>query len=114
MTRATAALIVLCAYGAALSAIALWGGRRTHNGNDFFLASRRLTAWFVAFSHVANASPVWLLLALSGAAFVWGLAAVWIWLAVIGYGVQLAVILLSQMPALTALPPAMEEERAAA
>jgi predicted MFS family arabinose efflux permease len=37
-----------------------------------------------------------------------------IWLAVAGYGVQLAVILLSQMPALTALPPAMEEERATA
>jgi MFS family permease len=37
-----------------------------------------------------------------------------IWLAVIGYGVQLAVILLSQMPALTALPPAMEEEGATA
>jgi MFS family permease len=33
-----------------------------------------------------------------------------IWLAVVGYGVQLSVILLSQMPALTALPPAMEEE----
>lgn len=37
-----------------------------------------------------------------------------IWLAVAGYGVQLAVILLSQMPALTSLPPAMEEEGAAA
>lgn len=36
-----------------------------------------------------------------------------IWLAVSGYGVQLAVILLSQMPALTALPPAMEEEATA-
>ncbi len=89
VTRSTAALIVLCAYGAVLFAIALWGGRRTHNGNDFFLASRRLTAWLVAFSHVANASPVWLLLALSGAAFAWGLAAVWIWLAVIsGYALN--------------------------
>lgn len=37
-----------------------------------------------------------------------------IWLAVVGYGVQLGVILLSQMPALTALPPAMEEEVATA
>lgn len=37
-----------------------------------------------------------------------------IWLAVAGYGVQLAVILLSQMPALTSLPPAMEEEASAA
>lgn len=89
MTRATAALIVLCIYGAALVAISLWGGRRTHNGNDFFLASRRLSAWLIAFSHVANASPVWLLLAISGAAFVWGLAAVWIWLAVIcGYALN--------------------------
>ncbi|HEY6642384.1 sodium:solute symporter family transporter [Povalibacter sp.] len=89
MTRATAALIVLCAYAAALIAMAIWGGRRTHNGNDFFLASRRLSTWLVAFSHVANASPAWLLLALSGAAFVWGLAAVWIWLAVVvGYALN--------------------------
>ncbi|MEK9970858.1 MAG: MFS transporter [Ferrovibrio sp.] len=35
-----------------------------------------------------------------------------IWLAVAGYGVQLAVILLSQMPSLVTLPPAMEEEGA--
>lgn len=37
-----------------------------------------------------------------------------IWLAVAGYGVQLAIILLSQMPALVTLPPAMEEEGAPA
>lgn len=37
-----------------------------------------------------------------------------IWLAVAGYGVQLAVILLSQMPALQTLPPAMDEQEAAA
>lgn len=37
-----------------------------------------------------------------------------IWLAVVGYGVQLGVILLSQMPGLTTLPPAMEEEGMAA
>lgn len=33
-----------------------------------------------------------------------------IWLSVAGYGVQLAVILLSQMPALVTLPPSMDEE----
>ncbi len=86
MSRSTAALLVLGLYGAAMIAIALWGGRRTHNGNDFFLASRRLSTWFVAFSHVANATPAWLLLAFAGAAFTWGRSAVWIWIAVVaGY-----------------------------
>lgn len=37
-----------------------------------------------------------------------------IWLAVAGYGVQLAVILMSQMPALDTLPPSLDEEGAAA
>jgi MFS family permease len=37
-----------------------------------------------------------------------------IWLSVAGYGLQLAIILLSQMPALVTLPPAMEEEGARA
>lgn len=86
MTRSTAALLVLICWGAGLLALALWAARRTHNANDFFLGSRRLGVWFVALSHTANASPVWLLLAISGAAFVWGLSAIWIWIAVIcGY-----------------------------
>lgn len=42
----------------------------------------------------------------------WGLPAA-IWLAVAGYGVQLLVILLSQMPALRDLPPPMDEEGSA-
>lgn len=86
MSRSTAALLVLGLYGAALVAIALWGGRRTHNAHDFFLASRRLSTWLVAFSHMANATPVWLLLVFAGAAFAWGLSALWIWVAVVaGY-----------------------------
>lgn len=89
MTRSTAALLVLICWGAGLLALALWAARRTHNANDFFLGSRRLDAWFVALSHAANATPVWLLLAISGAAFVWGLSAIWIWIAVIcGYALN--------------------------
>lgn len=84
MTRPTIALIVLCIYAAALAVIAMWGGRRTHNGNDFFLASRRLDMWLVAASHVASATPAWLLLALAGVAFTWGLGAIWIWVAIVG------------------------------
>lgn len=86
MDRATAVTTVFFAYGGLLLAIAIWAARRTHGANDFFLAGRRLTPWFVALSHTANASPVWLLLAVSGAAFSWGYAALWIWIAVLaGY-----------------------------
>jgi len=86
VTRSTAALLTFFVGVAALLAMAAWGGRRTHNASDFFLATRRLNPWLVALSHTANASPVWMLLAISGAAFTWGLSAVWIWLAVVlGY-----------------------------
>lgn len=86
MTPATVALITLTVCGAALLVMAMWGGRRTHNVGDFFLASRRMGIWLVALSHIANASPPWLLFVLCGAAFMWGLAAVWIWAAVVlGY-----------------------------
>jgi len=89
MNRSTAVLCVFFAYGAALVAIAIWAARRTHNANDFFLTNRRLGAGFVALSHTANASPVWLLLAISGAAFAWGYSALWIWFAVLaGYVVN--------------------------
>jgi len=84
MTRSTSALLVLAVYCVALVGIAAWGTRRTHTANDFFLASRRMGAWLVALSHVANASPLWLLFVIAGAAFAWGLAAVWICVAVIG------------------------------
>ncbi|MFL6575130.1 MAG: sodium:solute symporter family transporter [Povalibacter sp.] len=86
MNRSSAALICWVVCVAALIAIGAWGGKRTHNGADFFLASRRLNGWWVALSYAANASPTWLLLAISGAAFAWGLSAVWIWAAVmLGY-----------------------------
>lgn len=86
MTRSTASLIALCVCVAALLGMAFWGGRRTHNAHDFFIASRRLGAWLVALSYAANATPVWMLFAICGAAFAWGLAAVWILAAVfLGY-----------------------------
>jgi sodium/proline symporter len=86
MNRASAALIAWVICSVALFLIATWGGRRTHNGADFFLASRRLNAGWVALSYAANASPTWMLLTISGAAFAWGLSAVWIYGSVVlGY-----------------------------
>jgi sodium/proline symporter len=86
MNRSSVALIAWVVCVAALFFIGVWGSKRTHNGGDFFLASRRLNGWWAGLSYAANASPMWLLLAISGAAFAWGLSAVWIWLAVVlGY-----------------------------
>lgn len=82
--------MTLLAYGAVVLAIAVWGTRRTHSANDFLLGNRRLGPWLVALSYTANASPAWLLFAIGGAAFVWGLSAVWIWIAVVcGYALNL-------------------------
>src|SRR5690606_15314510 len=39
--------------------------------------------WLTAFSYTANALPAWLLFALLGAAFLWGLSAVWMALALL-------------------------------
>ena len=90
MNRANAALIAWIACIGALCFMGMWGARRTHNGPDFFLASRRLNTGWMSLSYVANASPAWLLFLIAGAAFTWGLAAVWIWAAVVlGYALNL-------------------------
>lgn len=86
MTRSNAALTCFIVYGVALVAVAVWAARRTHNSTDFFLGRRRFGAWLLAVSHVANATSGWMLLVISGAAFTLGLAAVWIWIAMVcGY-----------------------------
>jgi len=77
MTRSTAVYVGLCLCGALLLAGAIWGARRTHNAADYLVASRRLNMWLTALSHVANATPAWLLFAVSGAAFTWGTSALW-------------------------------------
>lgn len=89
MSRYSAAFLLFIAYGMVLVAVAVWAARRTHNAMDFFLARRRLGPWLMALSHVANATPAWMLLVIAGAAFTWGRAALWIWIAVVaGYAVN--------------------------
>ena len=77
MTRATAVVVGLCLLAGALIAGAVWGARRTHNTNDYLVANRRLNLWFTALSHTANATPPWLLFVVVGAAFSWGISAIW-------------------------------------
>lgn len=83
MTRATAVFLGVCLLAAGLLAAAIWGARRTHTANDYLIANRRLDVWLTAFSYTANALPAWLLFALLGAAFLWGLSAVWMALALL-------------------------------
>ena len=77
VNRSTAVIAVLLAYGACLLCVGVWATRRTHNGNDFLLGSRRMSLWFTSLSFTANATPPWLLFIVCGAAYVWGLAVVW-------------------------------------
>jgi sodium/proline symporter len=78
MTRATGVIAILLLYGSCLLFVAIWAARRTHNANDFLLANRRVGLWFTALSFTANSTAPWLLLIVCGAAFSWGLAAVWV------------------------------------
>lgn len=78
MSNSSVILVTLVVYKAILIAIGFWAQRRTASNEDFFLGGRRLGPFVAAISFSASASSAWMLLGLSGAAFVWGLSAVWI------------------------------------
>jgi sodium/proline symporter len=86
MSRASAVILTLSCYSVILLAIGVWASRRTSDTDDFFLGGRRLGPVVAALSQAASASSAWTLLGVSGAAFAWGVAAVWIAVAVVaGY-----------------------------
>ncbi len=81
--------LAISAYCVLMLSIGAWATRRTHDTEDFFLGGRRLGPWLAALSQGATQSSAWTLVGVSGAAFAWGLSAVWIWLAVVaGYAVN--------------------------
>ncbi len=71
-------------YHALLIGVGVWAARRTRSTEDFFLAGRGLGAWAASLSASASSSSAWTLLGVSGAAYAWGLKAVWIFPAVVG------------------------------
>jgi sodium/proline symporter len=81
MERSSAASLTILIFVAVLFAVSAWARARTHNATDFLLASRRLGPWLLALGYTGSATNAWILLAVSGAAFAWGLSAVWLWLA---------------------------------
>jgi len=77
-------LITLVAYQLLLLGIGWWASRRNHDSEDFYLGGRRLGGLVAALSASASSSSAWSLLGVSGAAFAWGLPAVWLIPATLG------------------------------
>ncbi len=78
MTNTTAILITLIIYKVVLILIGLWANKRTQSTSDYFLGGRKLGPWVAALSASASSSSAWTLLGVSGAAYLWGLPAIWL------------------------------------
>ena len=84
MTDTTAVLLTLVLYNALLIGVGAWASRRNKSVEDFYLASRGLGAWVAGISASASSSSAWTLLGVSGAAYAWGLPALWLFPATVG------------------------------
>ncbi len=80
----TGILITLIAYQLLMLGIGWWANKRNSDSEDFFLGGRKLGGLVAALSASASSSSAWSLLGVSGAAFAWGLPAVWLIPATIG------------------------------
>ncbi len=74
----TSLIATLVLYQLLLLAIGWWASRRTSDNEDFYLGGRKLGAAVAALSASASSSSAWSLLGVSGAAFAWGLPAIWL------------------------------------
>jgi sodium/proline symporter len=77
-------LYTLIGYNTLLILIGVWASRRNRDEADFFLGGRRLGGWVSALSASASSSSAWTLLGVSGAAYAWGLSALWLFPATLG------------------------------
>jgi sodium/proline symporter len=84
MDSTGAVLVTLVVYNAILIGVGLWARKRNQGVEDFFLAGRGLGSWVAAISASASSSSAWTLLGVSGAAYAWGLPALWIFPATVG------------------------------
>lgn len=84
MTREQAVLATLIVYKVVLLALGWLASKQTRDGEDYFLAGRKLGPWVAALSASASSSSVWTLLGVSGAAYATGLGAFWLFPACVG------------------------------
>ena len=78
MSNTYSILITLIIYKVVLILIGFWANKRTHSTSDYFLGGRKLGPWVAALSASASSSSAWTLLGVSGAAYLWGLPAIWL------------------------------------
>ena len=74
----TGVLTTLIAYQVLMLGIGWWASKRNRDSEDFYLGGRRLGGMVAALSASASSSSAWSLLGVSGAAFAWGLPAIWL------------------------------------
>ncbi|MEM7360313.1 MAG: sodium/proline symporter [Pseudomonadota bacterium] len=78
MDKAQIVLITLVVYKLVLVGIGFWASKRTSDGDDFFLGGRGLGPVVAALSYSSSAASAWVLLGLSGIAYVYGLSTLWV------------------------------------
>ena len=71
-------MITLIAYQLLMLSIGWWASHRNTDSEDFYLGGRKLGGAIAALSASASSSSAWSLLGVSGAAFAWGLPAIWL------------------------------------
>jgi sodium/proline symporter len=74
----TGVLITLIAYQLLMLGIGWWASHRNADSEDYYLGGRKLGGAIAALSASASSSSAWSLLGVSGAAFTWGLPAIWL------------------------------------
>ena len=84
MDNTAVVLVTLVIYNALLIGVGLWARGRNRSAEDFFLGGRGLGPWVAAISASASSSSAWTLLGVSGAAYAWGLPALWLFPATVG------------------------------
>lgn len=84
MSDAAVVVATLVVYNAALVGVGLWARGRNRSVEDFYLGGRQLGPWVAAISASASSSSAWTLLGVSGAAYAWGLPALWLFPATVG------------------------------
>ncbi len=78
MTELQIIIAVFLAYLALLAGLALWSKKAAINPAGYFIADKKLPYWVVAFSANATGESGWLLLGLTGMAYVVGVHALWV------------------------------------
>ncbi|BBM82750.1 sodium/proline symporter [Candidatus Uabimicrobium amorphum] len=84
MSRETTIVITLVVYKIILVAIGILTSRKTNDTDDFYLGGRTLGPVVSAISASASSSSAWTLLGVSGAAYAWGISAIWLFPACVG------------------------------